>query len=149
MRLGPVSRRYSSLHPKAQLKVRNLSQKQVKLPLCRKVVSPLRQLILANQLIRRQKSENLAGLPPPRISTPIDKAKGSSSGRTPASCQRSARKASPRGHAGFLVLNQGDLSEAAFVYKATSVGLVVAKPHGNCIPTTSSSMAEAACGASR
>ena len=40
MRLGPVSRRYSSLHPKAQLKVRNLSQKQVKLPLCRKVVKP-------------------------------------------------------------------------------------------------------------
>ena len=181
MRLGPVSRRYSSLHPKAQLKVRNLSQKQVKLPLCRKVVSPLRQLILANQLIRRQKSENLAGLPPGfamleiemkfdasfrlapfllpgtvqagpfgRVfSTPMDKAKGSSSGRTPASCQRSARKASPRGHAGFLVLNQGDLSEAAFVYKATSVGLVVAMPHGNCIPTTSSSMAEAACGASR
>jgi hypothetical protein len=29
---------------------------------------------------------------------------------------------------------QGDLSEAAFVYKATSVGLVVAKPHGNMHP---------------
>jgi hypothetical protein len=64
MRLGPVSRRYSSLHPKAQLKVRNLSQKQVKLPLCRKLSSPLRQSIPPNQLIRRQKSENLAGLPP-------------------------------------------------------------------------------------
>jgi hypothetical protein len=81
------------------------------------------------------------------FSTPMDKAKGSSSGRTPASCQRSARKASRA--RGLPRAQPGDLSEAAFVYKATSVGLVVAKPHGNCIPTTSSSMAEAACGASR
>jgi hypothetical protein len=82
-----------------------------------------------------------------RFSTSMDKVKGSSSGRTPASCQRSARKASRA--RGLPRAQRGDLSEAAFVYKATSVGHAVAKPHGNCIPTTSSSMAEAACGASR
>ncbi len=62
----------------------------------------------------------------------MDKAKGSSRGRIPASCQSSARKASrARGLPGAL---QGDLSEAAFVYKAISLNFVVAKPHGNMHP---------------
>jgi hypothetical protein len=59
----------------------------------------------------------------------MDKAKGASSRRIPASCQRSARKAArARGIPG---TQQGDLGEAAFVYKAMSLGLVVAKPYGN------------------
>jgi antitoxin (DNA-binding transcriptional repressor) of toxin-antitoxin stability system len=62
----------------------------------------------------------------------MDKAKGSSRGRTPACCQSSARKASRA--SGLSRAQQGDLSEAAFVYEATSLGLVVAKPHGNLHP---------------
>jgi len=59
----------------------------------------------------------------------MDKTKGASRGRNPASCQRSARKAArARGLPG---AKQGDLGEAAFVYKAVSLGLVVAKPYGN------------------
>jgi antitoxin (DNA-binding transcriptional repressor) of toxin-antitoxin stability system len=62
----------------------------------------------------------------------MDKAKGSSRGRTPASCQSSARKASrARGLPG---AQQGDLSEAAFLYKAISLNFVVARPHGNMHP---------------
>ena len=62
----------------------------------------------------------------------MGKAKGSSRGRIPACCQSSARKASRA--SGLSRAQQGDLSEAAFVYKATSLGLVVAKPHGNMHP---------------
>jgi antitoxin (DNA-binding transcriptional repressor) of toxin-antitoxin stability system len=62
----------------------------------------------------------------------MGKAKGSSRGGIPASCQSSARKAArARGLPG---AQQGDLGEAAFVYKAISLGLVVAKPHGNMHP---------------
>src|ERR1035438_4614846 len=59
----------------------------------------------------------------------MDKAKGASGGRTLASCQRSARKAARAG--GLPRAQQGDLGEAAFVYKATSLGFVVAKSYGN------------------
>jgi hypothetical protein len=59
----------------------------------------------------------------------MDKAKGASSGRTLASYHRSARKAARAG--GIPHVQQGDLGEAAFVYKALSLGLVVAKPYGN------------------
>jgi antitoxin (DNA-binding transcriptional repressor) of toxin-antitoxin stability system len=62
----------------------------------------------------------------------MDKAKGSSRGRIPASCQSSARKTSRA--RGLARAQQGDLTEAAFVYKAISLGLVVAKPHGNMHP---------------
>jgi PD-(D/E)XK endonuclease len=59
----------------------------------------------------------------------MDKAKGASSGRTLASYQRSARKAARA--RGIPHIQQGDLGEAAFIYKAVSLGFVVAKPHGN------------------
>ncbi len=59
----------------------------------------------------------------------MDKAKGASSGRTPASWRSSARKAARA--RGIPSSQQGDLGEAAFVYKAISLGLVVAKPYGN------------------
>jgi len=62
----------------------------------------------------------------------MDRAKGSSHGRIPASCQSSARKTSRA--RGLPSAQQGDLSEAAFVYKAISLGLVVARPHGNMHP---------------
>jgi hypothetical protein len=62
----------------------------------------------------------------------MGKAKGSSRGRIPASCQSSARKAARA--RGLPRAQQGDLAEAAFVYKAISLGLVVARPHGNMHP---------------
>jgi antitoxin (DNA-binding transcriptional repressor) of toxin-antitoxin stability system len=62
----------------------------------------------------------------------MHKAKGSSSGRIPASCQSSARKASRA--SGLSRAQQGDLSEAGFVYKAISLKFVVARPHGNMHP---------------
>jgi antitoxin (DNA-binding transcriptional repressor) of toxin-antitoxin stability system len=62
----------------------------------------------------------------------MGKAKGSSSGRIPASCKSSARKASRA--RGLPAAKQGDLSEAAFVFKATSLGLIVSTPHGNLHP---------------
>jgi hypothetical protein len=55
-----------------------------------------------------------------------------SSGRIPASCQSSARKVSRA--SGLSRAQQGDLSEAAFVYKAISLNFVVARPHGNMHP---------------
>jgi PD-(D/E)XK endonuclease len=59
----------------------------------------------------------------------MDKAKGASSGRTPASRRRSVREASRA--SGLRGAQQGELGEAAFVYKAVSLGFVVAKPHGD------------------
>jgi hypothetical protein len=58
----------------------------------------------------------------------MDKAMGSSSGRTPAPCQSSARKAVRV--RGLPDAQQGDLGEAAFLYTAISLNFVVAKPHG-------------------
>jgi PD-(D/E)XK endonuclease len=54
--------------------------------------------------------------------------KADSRGSIPGYVPRSARKAM-RGD-GIWTNEQGDLGEAAFVYKAMSVGLVVAKPNG-------------------
>jgi PD-(D/E)XK endonuclease len=62
----------------------------------------------------------------------MGKAKGSSRGRIPASCQSSARKAARA--RGLPRAQQGDLSEAAFVCKAISLNFVVARPHGNMHP---------------
>jgi hypothetical protein len=59
----------------------------------------------------------------------MDKAKGASSGRIPASGQRPARKASRA--SGLRGAQQGELGEAAFVHKAVSLGFMVAKPHGD------------------
>jgi hypothetical protein len=52
--------------------------------------------------------------------------KPSSRGRTPASKRSLAREVN--GARGFATIEQGDLGEAAFVYKAVSLHLVVAKP---------------------
>jgi len=58
----------------------------------------------------------------------MNKAKGSSSGRTSASWGRSARRASRR--RGSEHLQQGDLGEVAFLHKAVSLGFKVAKLYG-------------------
>ncbi len=56
----------------------------------------------------------------------MSKAKGRSRGRIPASKRSTAQEAAraPRDE-----MHSGDLGEAAFVYKATSLHLVVAKPY--------------------
>jgi len=59
----------------------------------------------------------------------MDKAKGASRGRNPASWGSSARKASQA--RGIPLLQRGNLGEVAFVHKAMSLGFVVAKPYGH------------------
>jgi hypothetical protein len=59
----------------------------------------------------------------------MDKAKGASRGRIPASEESPVQKYARGG--GFTRVQRGDLGEAAFLLKATSLGLTVAKPWGN------------------
>jgi hypothetical protein len=58
----------------------------------------------------------------------MNKTKGASHGRTPASGRSSAQKAARA--RGTAITRRGDLGEVAFVHKAMSLGYVVAKPYG-------------------
>ena len=58
----------------------------------------------------------------------MQKAKGASPGRNPASRRSSAQRAAQA--RGLGITRRGDLGEVAFVHKAMSLGFVVAKPYG-------------------
>ena len=58
----------------------------------------------------------------------MQKTKGASPGRKPASERSSAQKAAQA--RGAAITWRGDLGEVAFVHKAMSLGYVVAKPYG-------------------